>query len=61
MTIFTVFFQMLAFLLMIGAGYFITRRGMLDEHANSQISGLLVHVFNHRSEEHTTELQSLSC
>lgn len=31
---------------MIGAGYFITRRGMLDEHANSQISGLLVHVFN---------------
>ncbi len=46
MTIFTVFFQMLAFLLMIGAGYFITRRGMLDEHANSQISGLLVHVFN---------------
>lgn len=46
MTIFTVFFHMLAFLLMIGAGYFITRRGMLDEHANSQISGLLVHVFN---------------
>ena len=46
MTIVTVFFQMLAFLLMIGAGYFITRRGMLDEHANSQISGLLVHVFN---------------
>ncbi len=46
MTIFTVFFQMLAFLLMIGVGYFITRRGMLDEHANSQISGLLVHVFN---------------
>ena len=46
MTIFTVFFQMLACLLMIGAGYFITRRGMLDEHANSQISGLLVHVFN---------------
>lgn len=46
MTIFTVFFHMLAFLLMIGVGYFITRRGMLDEHANSQISGLLVHVFN---------------
>lgn len=46
MTIFTVFFQMLAFLLMIGAGYFITRRGMLDGHTNSQMSGLLVNVFN---------------
>lgn len=46
MTIFTVFFQMLAFLLMIGAGYFITRRGMMDGHTNSQMSGLLVNVFN---------------
>ena len=46
MTIFTVFFQMLAFLLMIGVGYFITRRGMLDGHTNSQMSGLLVNVFN---------------
>ncbi len=46
MTIFTVFFQMLALLLMIGAGYFITKQGMLDEHTNKQMSKLLVDVFN---------------
>lgn len=46
MTIFTVFFQMLALLIMIGAGYFITKKGMLDEHTNSQMSKLLVDVFN---------------
>lgn len=46
MTIFTVFFQMLALLIMIGAGYFITKKGMLDEHTNGQMSRLLVDVFN---------------
>ena len=46
MTIFTVFFQMLALVIMIGVGYFITRQGMLDEHTNYQMSGLLVNLFN---------------
>ena len=46
MMIFTVFFQMLALLIMIGVGYFISKKGMLDEHTNSQMSGLLVNVFN---------------
>lgn len=46
MTIFTVFFQMLALLIMIGVGYFITKRGMFDEHTNKQMSGLLVNLFN---------------
>lgn len=46
MTFFTVFFQMLALLLMIGAGYFISKKGMLDEHTNNQMSDLIVQVFN---------------
>ena len=46
MMIFTVFFQMLALLIMIGVGYFVSKKGMLDEHTNSQMSGLLVNVFN---------------
>lgn len=46
MTIFTVFYQMLALLIMIGAGYFVTKKGMLDEHTNKQMSGLLVNLFN---------------
>ena len=46
MTVVTVFFQMLALLVMIGVGYFITGRGMLDEHTNRQMSGLLVNLFN---------------
>lgn len=46
MTIFTVFYQMLALLIMIGAGYFVTKKGMLDEHTNKQMSRLLVNLFN---------------
>ena len=63
MTFFTVFFQMLALLIMIGAGYFVTKKGMLDAHTNNQMSDLIVNIFNPmlvlaRSEEHTSELQS---
>lgn len=46
MTLFTVFFQMLALLIMIGAGYYMSRKGMLDEHTNSHMSTMLVNVFN---------------
>lgn len=46
MTFFTVFFQMLALLLMIGAGYFMTKKGMLDEHTNNQMSDMIVQIFN---------------
>lgn len=46
MTVFTVFFQMLALLILIGTGYFIAKRNMMDAHTNSQMSGLLVNLFN---------------
>lgn len=46
MTIFTVFFQMLAILVMIGAGYLMTRFKMMDGHTNSQMSNMIVNVFN---------------
>lgn len=46
MTFFTVFFQMLALLLMIGAGYYVTQKGMLDEHTNNQMSDMIVNIFN---------------
>lgn len=46
MTFFTVFFQMLALLIMIGAGYLITKKGMMDEHTNNQMSDLIVQIFN---------------
>lgn len=46
MTFFTVFFQMLALLIMIGAGYFATKKGMLDEHTNNQMSNMIVTIFN---------------
>ncbi len=42
----TVFFQMLALLLLIGAGWIIAKKGMMDEHTNGQMSGLLANVFN---------------
>lgn len=45
-TFITVAFQMLALLIMIGTGYFMARTGMLDEHTNNQISGMIVNVFN---------------
>lgn len=37
---------MLALLLMIGAGYYVTQKGMLDEHTNNQMSDMIVHIFN---------------
>ncbi len=46
MAIFTVFFQMLALLLMIGTGYLVTKTGMMDEHTNRQMSKMIVNVFN---------------
>lgn len=46
MLIITVFFQMLALLILIGTGYVIAKKGMMDEHTNSQMSGLLANVFN---------------
>ncbi len=46
MTFFTVFFQMLALLIMIGAGYFVTKKGMLDARTNNQMSDLIVNIFN---------------
>ena len=46
MTFFTVFFQMLALLIMIGAGYLAARIGMMDEHTNNQMSDMIVNVFN---------------
>lgn len=46
MTFFTVFFQMLALLIMIGAGYFAAKKGMLDEHTNNRMSDMIVQIFN---------------
>lgn len=46
MTIITVFFQMLALLIMIGAGYFMAKKGMMDSHTNTQMSKMIVNVFN---------------
>lgn len=46
MTIITVFFQMLALLIMIGAGWFMIKKGMLDAHTNTQMSRMIVNVFN---------------
>lgn len=46
MTFFTVFFQMLALLIMIGAGYLAARTGMMDAHTNNQMSNMIVNIFN---------------
>ncbi|MCI8694870.1 MAG: hypothetical protein HFH91_19610 [Lachnospiraceae bacterium] len=46
MTIFTIFFQMLALLIMIGTGFFVSKTGMMDEHTNAQMSRMIVNVFN---------------
>ncbi len=46
MSFFTVFFQMLALLIMIGTGYFAAKKGMMDEHTNGQISAMIVNIFN---------------
>lgn len=45
MTIITVFFQMLALLIMIGAGYFMAKKEMMDAHTNTQMSKMIVNVF----------------
>lgn len=37
---------MLALLIMIGAGYFMARTGMMDGHTNNQMSDMIVKVFN---------------
>lgn len=46
MTFVTVSFQMLALLIMIGTGYLIAKKGMMDVHTNEQLSGMIVNVFN---------------
>ena len=46
MVIITIFFQMLALVIMIGAGYCMTKRKMLDEHTNSHMSSMIANVFN---------------
>ncbi len=46
MTLITVFFQMLALLIMIGAGYFMAKKEMMDAHTNTQMSKMIVNVFN---------------
>lgn len=37
---------MLALLIMIGAGYYVTKKGKLDAHTNNQMSDLIVNLFN---------------
>jgi hypothetical protein len=46
MTLITVFLQMLALLIMIGAGYVATKLDMLDEHTSSKMSQMIVTIFN---------------
>ena len=46
MAFFTIFFQMIALLIIIGAGYLAAKTGMMDEHTNSQMSGLIVNLFS---------------
>lgn len=46
MAFFTVFFQMLSLIIMMGAGYFAARRGSYDAHTNAQMSGLIVNLFS---------------
>lgn len=46
MTIFTVFFQMLSLLIMIGCGYVVAKKGMMDAHTNSQLSEVIVKLLN---------------
>ena len=46
MSFFTVLLQMLALLIMIGAGWLAAMRHMLDEHTNNQISSMIVSILN---------------
>ena len=44
MTIFTVFFQMLSLLIMIGCGYVVAKKGMMDAHTKCQLSEVIVNL-----------------
>ena len=46
MAVLTIFFQMLALLLLIFAGWYMTKTGMMDEHTNGRMSEMIVRVFN---------------
>lgn len=46
MIFYTVFFQMLSFYIMIGVGYIIGKKQMMDKHTNQQVSQMIVNVFN---------------
>ncbi|MCD7738004.1 MAG: AEC family transporter [Lachnospiraceae bacterium] len=46
MTFFTVFYQMIALLILIGAGYIAARTGMLDEHTSTKMSAMILNIFN---------------
>ncbi len=46
MAFFTIFFQMLARLIMIFTGYFFSKTGMMDEHTNIHMSRMIASVFN---------------
>jgi len=46
MTIITAFFQMLTLLILIAAGVIATKAGMMDEHLNTQMSKMIVSIFN---------------
>lgn len=46
MAVLTIFFQMLALLLLIFAGWYMTKKGMMDGHTNERMSQMIVRVFN---------------
>lgn len=46
MTVFTVFCQMLSLLIMIGSGYLVAKKKMIDDHTNSQLSEIIVKLLN---------------
>ncbi len=46
MSFFTVFFQMLALLIMIGVGWLAAKKGLVDANTNGHMSGMVVNIFN---------------
>lgn len=46
MILITVFFQMIAILIMIGAGYLAAKTGMMDTHTNDQMSNMIANIYN---------------
>lgn len=46
MVFITVFFQMIAILIMIGAGFLAVKTGMMDTHTNDQMSRMIANIFN---------------